>query len=118
MGYPLAGQEKISKLNIPSWHPGGGLVCTGTKDDGGILNIWDVRWNKTVQGIRPLGYQEATELHLQNRYNEFLRSPVKRYPGLPTQSMDLGGSKLVQALFHPSRDIMIALNSDSSIAFW
>ncbi|GJJ71882.1 hypothetical protein EMPS_04239 [Entomortierella parvispora] len=116
MSYPLP--DRISKLNIPSWHTDGGLICTGTKDLGGILNIWDVRWSSIARGTRPTGYREAQEPYLLNPYNKFLNSTVKRYPGLPTQSVSLGGSKLVQALFHPTRDVMITLNSDSSLAFW
>ncbi|KAG0046890.1 hypothetical protein BGZ83_007965 [Gryganskiella cystojenkinii] len=116
LSYPTT--QNISKLAVPSWHPDGGLVLTGTKEGEGMLNIWDVRWNKITNGIRPGGYHTTTAAHLQNRYNSHLENTQKRYSGLPTQSLSLGGQRLVQALFHPTQSVMMTLNSDCSFAFW
>ena len=111
--------RNISKLAVPSWHPAGGLICSGTKDEEeGVLNIWDVRWNQTTQAIRPVGFDQSTAAHLQKRYSDVL--PKTQVPGLPTQSLSLGGQRIVQALFHPTQNIMMTLNSsvNDSLAFW
>ncbi|ORZ23722.1 hypothetical protein BCR41DRAFT_244554 [Lobosporangium transversale] len=52
LGY--AGSTKTFKIPIPSWHPEGGLLSFGGTEEG-IINIWDVRWNKIncIESQRP-----------------------------------------------------------------
>ncbi|KAG0206168.1 hypothetical protein BGX28_002347 [Mortierella sp. GBA30] len=41
--------DNLSKLVVPSWHPGGAIVSCGTQSDPKI-NIWDIRWQDVQRG--------------------------------------------------------------------
>ncbi|KAF9575271.1 hypothetical protein EC968_003623 [Mortierella alpina] len=46
-GFPCA--DNLSKLVVPSWHPGGAIVSCGTQSEPKI-NIWDIRWKDVQRG--------------------------------------------------------------------
>ncbi|KAF8946347.1 hypothetical protein BGZ47_000758 [Haplosporangium gracile] len=41
--------DNLSRQVIPSWHPGGAIVSSGTQSDPKI-NIWDIRWRDVHRG--------------------------------------------------------------------
>ncbi|KAF9933207.1 hypothetical protein FBU30_006148 [Linnemannia zychae] len=41
--------DNLSKQVLPSWHPGGAIVSSGTQSDPKI-NIWDIRWRDVHRG--------------------------------------------------------------------
>ncbi|KAF9116364.1 hypothetical protein BGX27_003047 [Mortierella sp. AM989] len=130
MGYTT--DSKNSKLTHPSWHPEGGLFCSGTQFDGAV-NVWDIRWNgiKNAYNRRP-GVGVVTGDVQFDRVitgdNGPSRHPIfrKRQPiegfyrdtvGGPSQIMNLGGKKIIHAGFHPSKSVMIIQNADSTMGF-
>ncbi|KAG0209069.1 hypothetical protein BGX33_005855 [Mortierella sp. NVP41] len=138
------GTNAVSKSTHPSWHTEGGLLCSGTDVDG-MINIWDVRWAgmRHTENERP-GYGVVTAdlsangiqsarasvddpayLDLQhpifwpgNRPSRthHSRSSSSRKGG-PSQVLDVGGKKVGQALFHPTRNVMMVQSFDSTLTF-
>ena len=116
-----------SKLSVPSWQPGGGLVCTGTNTEG-ILYLWDVRWS----GAR-LDYKRRPGLGVVTGdgagYTAAGKHPIFRNPptgwmlpktetaGAPTQIFKLPGKKIQQACFHPTKNVLMLVNSDANLTF-
>ncbi|KAF9954417.1 hypothetical protein BGZ65_004023 [Modicella reniformis] len=126
--------NKISKLPIPSWQPGGGLLSTGVNSDG-IIHLWDIRWNsiKFEYGRRP-GAGVVTEDVQFNSVAVPGRVGVQSHPifrnappqlefpsretiGAPSQILDVGGKTVIQACFHPTRNVMMLMNTDSNLTF-
>ncbi|KAG0238287.1 hypothetical protein BGX31_003318 [Mortierella sp. GBA43] len=122
-------QSKISKLSVPSWQPGGGLLCTGASTDGAIY-LWDVRWNsiKTEINRRPgkgvvigdVKYNGAVKSQNHPIFrNQLLQPevPLRDTPGGPSQILEIPGKKVVQACFHPTKNVMMIINSDCNLTF-
>lgn len=135
----------MSKFSTPSWHTEGGLFCSGTENDG-LINIWDIRWtgirldDKTRPGtgcvtvdISEDGIKAARAMAPMRNVGDFDRkhpilwannqrlkvagrSSSARKCG-PTQVVDVGGNKVAQALFHPTRDVVMIQNFDGALSF-
>ncbi|KAG0000533.1 hypothetical protein BGZ79_005816 [Entomortierella chlamydospora] len=124
--------HKPSKITHPSWHPEGGLFCSGTDVDG-VVNVWDIRWSGIkntyhqrpgsgivtgdVQFDRVITGSEAPPRHPIFRKRLPTEGYYRSMAGGPSQILELGGKKVLHAGFHPTKNVMIALNSDSSLTF-
>ncbi|KAF9348952.1 hypothetical protein BGX34_002137 [Mortierella sp. NVP85] len=130
LGYQATAQT--SKLSVPSWQPGGGLVCTGTNTEG-MLYLWDVRWSgvkldyKRRPGVGVVtgdgtGYTPGGK-HLGGKHPIFrspppgLSVPKTETAGAPTQILKLPGKKIQQACFHPTKNVLMLVNSDTNLTF-
>ncbi|KAF9181609.1 hypothetical protein BGZ51_005301 [Haplosporangium sp. Z 767] len=121
--------NKISKLSFPSWHPDGGLFCTGTAQSGSI-NIWDVRWSgMTVEASQRPGAGIITgDVHFdgldhgaRRRHSIFQSRPLDpsfvRSTGDPSQIIEVGGKRVMHACFHPTKNVLMLQNADCSLTF-
>ncbi|CAO3569451.1 unnamed protein product [Mortierella alpina] len=133
----------ISKLSNPSWHPDGGLFCTGTNVEGETM-LWDVRWNGirmethrrpgagvvtgnvkfnnttgTGTGTGTAAAAAAAGSHpiFKNNHHHSEKRTRAGLPGGPSQILNVGGARVINTLFHPTRNVMISQNSDMSLTF-
>ncbi|KAG9067560.1 hypothetical protein KI688_012344 [Linnemannia hyalina] len=136
----------VSKFSTPSWHTEGGLFCSGT-DEKGFVNIWDVRWagitldDKSRPGkgcitadISEDGIMAARALVTTREAEKFdfgvgkthpllwginqrLNSSAKGRRGGPSQVLEVGGNKVAQALFHPTRNVVMIQSFDGALSF-
>ncbi|KAG0201163.1 hypothetical protein BGX28_005939 [Mortierella sp. GBA30] len=122
------GSTKISKLSVPSWHPDGGLFCTGTSTNGEVM-LWDVRWNgiRMENHRRPGTGMVTGNVQFDPAGGPTVPHPIfngprarraeKPQPGGPSQRLDVGGTRCISLLFHPTRNMMIGQSADSSLTF-
>ncbi|KAF9350858.1 hypothetical protein BGX26_011011 [Mortierella sp. AD094] len=124
--------HKPSKITHPSWHPEGGLFCSGTNIDG-TVNVWDIRWmgikntyhrrpgsgivTGDVQFDRVITGNDAPSRHPIFRKRLPIEGYYRETSGGPSQVLEVGGKKVLHAGFHPTKNVMIVQNSDSSLAF-
>ncbi|KAF9284222.1 hypothetical protein BGZ68_004826 [Mortierella alpina] len=121
----------ISKLSNPSWHPDGGLFCTGTSIEGETM-LWDVRWNgiRMESNRRPGSGVVTGNVKFNNNtaggpgshpifksHHHSEKRPRADPPGGPSQILNVGGARVINTLFHPTRNVMISQNSDMSLTF-
>lgn len=131
LGYCAA--TKISKLSVPSWQPGGGLLCTGASSEGAI-HLWDVRWNgiRSEYGRRPgkgvvtgevrfngvvNSGAEAQSHPIHRNVPPQLEVPSRETAGGPSQILEVPGKRVLHACFHPSKNVMMLLNMDCNLTF-
>ncbi|KAF9121695.1 hypothetical protein BGW39_010333 [Mortierella sp. 14UC] len=141
------GLTNVSKFSTPSWHPEGGLFCSGTDTDG-MINIWDVRWagirhddasrpgavgvvtadlsEAGIQAARTEAEEhgEGTYFDLQhpifwsaNRRQRLISRSSSHRKGGPSQILNVGGNKIAQALFHPTRNVVMVQHFDGTLKF-
>ncbi|KAF9966264.1 hypothetical protein BGZ70_002849 [Mortierella alpina] len=131
----------ISKLANPSWHPDGGLFCTGTNVEGETM-LWDVRWNGirmethrrpgagvvtgnvkfnnttgTAAASAAAGAGAGGSHPIFKSHHHSEKRPRAGPPGGPSQILNVGGARVINTLFHPTRNVMISQNSDMSLTF-
>ncbi|KAK3811998.1 MAG: WD40-repeat-containing domain protein [Benniella sp.] len=120
-------QNATSKLSVPSWQPGGGLVCTGTNVEG-TLYLWDVRWSSVrLDYRRRPGVGVVTgdgAGYAAGGKHPIFRAPLTGYDvpktetaGAPTQIFKVAGKKVQQACFHPTKNVLLMVNSDNNLTF-
>jgi hypothetical protein len=123
--------KRSSKLSVPSWHPEGGLLCTGSAEEGAI-NIWDVRWSwiRHDNNRRPgsgvvtgdVDFDSVVIPGQQAPVHPIYRKPTwplayRNMAGGPSQVVNVGGKRVVQACFHPTKNVMMVLNADCHLSF-
>ncbi|KAF9906948.1 hypothetical protein EC991_011422 [Linnemannia zychae] len=141
------GLSNVSKLSTPSWHTEGGLFCSGTDADGMIniwdvrwagIRLDDASRPEAVGAVvadlSEAGIQAAraeAEAHgegaafdqqhpmlwsVNRRQRVISRSSLHRKGG-PSQILNVGGNKIAQALFHPTRNVVMVQHFDGTLTF-
>ncbi|KAF9581354.1 hypothetical protein BGW38_001664, partial [Lunasporangiospora selenospora] len=130
-GYDIP--KRVSKLSIPSWHPEGGILCSGTHAEG-IVMLWDVRWSSIAmehtrrpgQGVVTRGMTvDVNSLDNDDKVLASKRSNIKRKVltrsknelGGPSQVLYIGGKQVLETCFHPTKDVLVTFNADFSAQF-
>lgn len=125
LGYHTPTQT--SKLSVPSWQPGGGLVCTGTNTEGHVY-LWDVRWSgikldyKRRPGVGVVtgdgaGSAVGGKHPIFRAVLSGLTVPTRETTGAPSQILKVPGKKIQQACFHPTKNVLMFVNSDTNLTF-
>ncbi|KAG0323581.1 hypothetical protein BGZ99_002714 [Dissophora globulifera] len=129
VGYPS--DKTVSRLSAPTWHSEGGLVCAGAVNKG-LINLWDVRWSGIGSDFsrRPGAGVVTGDVQFDNVVVGATKHPVfhstlpagyRRFGGKtmggPSQILDVGGEIVMQACFHPNKNVLMVLNRDCSLTF-